>query len=501
MSRNKTIIPWLLAIWLVLSFASCASESDSDVPQPSQGKAYLAVQVDVSGENLPTSRAEDYTFEPNPWGGEHGNGDHSGETYEQTVSNLSLLFYTSSKTDLTDTNAKIEKVIYFPSVVDYQTTTSAGATKKGRRTIAVEVDPKFLTTTDLKFLVIANVGDLSNYRGRTLGEVRDQLITNVFNRSTDATFTKKGELKGFDTFVMSSHGNSSMTYVGGKGTEDDPFLIDHEIERLAARIDILPHVQRYKLDKNNLYCNYCYDVTDDAKNVIGGFVLEYVRPYNVLSSKEYVFKRTASKASLEDLEYLGSETDESNKSTNYVVSPTSKDRTNLTFDYPAKTAEQWATEAFEDFYKTHNAGKTHTNSIGSKATDPYNPETAYYILDYVKENTSFDNDEKYATGLVFKGTYYEKADWEVATDAEKQAGGSSHPKDGASGTPKAYTYIIRHSDPTGSGTTNDPMHYGIVRNNIYRVRIDGVTGKGPDGMKLTINVVPWARYEHDEVIY
>lgn len=66
------------------------------------------------------------------------------------------------------------------------------------------------------------------------------------------------------------------------------------------------------------------------------------------------------------------------------------------------------------------------------------------------------------------------------------------------GKDKAYTYVIRHSDPTGNGTTNDIMHYGIVRNNIYRVRIDGITGKGPDGMKITLNVRKWATYTHEE---
>ena len=116
-------------------------------------------------------------------------------------------------------------------------------------------------------------------------------------------------------------------------------------------------------------------------------------------------------------------------------------------------------------------------------------------MDYVKENTSFDNNEQYATGLVFKGKYYDISDWVVATDAEIKAGGSSHPKDGAIGTDKAYTYVIRHSDPTGNGTTNDKMHYGIVRNNIYCVRIDKITGKG---LKVTLNVRKWATYTHEE---
>ena len=473
-----------------MSFASCASDNTCDLPiANNNSKVFLSVSVNVAGEDSRTTRAEDYAFEPKPWGGESGNGDHKGETYERTVNNMSMLFFHSVKDDLTDGEATIEKVIYFPNV-----------SSDGKRTVAVEVDPKLLHDTKLRFLVVANVGDLSAYQGRKLSDVRDQLITDVFKRTDNPTFTKKGELAGYSTFVMSSRGQSSLTIKSGSGTKSDPYLIDHEIERLAARIDIMPHVQRYKLDDKTHLCKYCYNVTQGS-DVIGGFVLEYVRPYNVLTSKEYVFRRTATDASLANLKYLGlEEADRNKQNTNYVVDPTSLNKSEATFKYPKNTDEYWANASYESFYQTRDAGKTHTHSTNPRASDekPYDPETAYYILDYVKENTSFDNNEQYATGLVFKGKYYEKSDWVVATDAEIKAGGSSHPKDGAVGTDKAYTYVIRHSDPTGSGTTNDIMHYGIVRNNIYRVRIDGITGKGPDGMKVTLNVRKWATYTHDE---
>lgn len=465
-----------------MSFTACVRDNTSDFPIAyDNSKVFLSVSINVAGEDMRGTRADDVKFEPNPWGGESGNGDLKGEDYEQTVNNMSMLFFHSAKNDLTDDKARIEKVIYFPSV-----------TSDGKRTIAVEVDPKFLKdTTNLRFLVVANDGDLSAYQGRKLSDVRDLLIKNVFKRADNAFFDNKGDLEGFSTFVMSSHGQSSMKIVSGTGTEDDPYVIDHVIERLAARIDIMPHVQRYKLDENDLYCNYCYNVTQGTE-VIGGFVLEYVRPYNILSSEEYVFKRTATDASSTNFQYLGLETaDENKKNTNYVVDPTSHDKSKASFKYPKDTEENWAKAKYEDFYKTHNAGKTHTNSTGSKAVEVYNPETAYYILDYVKENTSFDNNEQYATGLVFKGKYYEKSDWDEAT---------SQPRKGAvgKGKDKAYTYVIRHSDPTGKGTTSAPMHYGIVRNNIYRVRIDGITGKGPDGMKITLNVRKWATYIHEE---
>lgn len=486
MFKMKTIILSLLTLLLVMSFASCASDTTSDLPVANNNsKVFLSVSVNVAGEDSKTTRADvDKTFDPTPFGGEDGNGDHKGETYERAVSNMSMLFFHSDKTDLTDDKTTIDRVIYFPTV-----------TPDGKRTIAVEVDPKFLKDTNLRFLVIANVGDLSDYRGRKLSEVREQLITDVFKRTDDATFTKKGELSGFSAFVMSSRGQSSLSKKSGSGTETDPYLIDHQIERLAARIDIMPHVQRYKLDDKTHLCNYCYNVTQTAgTDIIGGFVLEYVRPYNVLTSKEYVFRRTATDASLANLKYLGlEEADGKKQNTNYVVDPTSQDKSLATFNYPKNTSENWANASYESFYQTRDAGKTHSHSNGSRASDtnPYDPETAYYILDYVKENTSFDNNEKYATGLVFKGKYYEAEDWDAAKK-EPIAGHESKGKD------KAYTYVIRHSDPTGNGTTNDIMHYGIVRNNIYRVRIDGITGKGPDGLKVTLNVRKWATYTHEE---
>lgn len=479
MFKMKSIIRSLLALMLVMLFASCASDNTCDLPiANNNSKVFLSVSVNVAGEDSRTTRAEDYYFEPKPWGGESGNGDHKGETYERTVNNMSMLFFHSAKNDLTDGEARIEKVIYFPNV-----------SSDGKRTVAVEVDPKLLHDTKLRFLVVANVGDLSAYQGRKLSDVRDQMITDVFNRADDATFTKTGGLDGYSTFVMSSHGQSSLTITSGSGTEEDPYLIDHKIERLAARIDIMPHTELYEPSKKPGLCKYCYNVKQGT-DIIGGFVLEYVRPYNVLTSQEYVFKRTATDASLANLKYLGLEEDDgNNQNTNYVVDPTSLNKSEATFKYPKNTDEYWANATYEYFYQTRIAHKTHTNSIGGKAT--FNPETDYYILDYVKENTSFDNDEQYATGLVFKGKYYEADDWD-ATNVVPKTGHESKGKD------KAYTYVIRHSDPTGKGTTSDPMHYGIVRNNIYRVRIDGITGKGPDGMKITLNVRKWATYTHEE---
>ena len=156
-------------------------------------------------------------------------------------------------------------------------------------------------------------------------------------------------------------------------------------------------------------------------------------------------------------------------STNYVVCPWTKDRAGLTL------AEAEGPASLYNVKKT-----TSTSTAVGEAS---------YILDYLMENTTTDNAETYSTGLIFKGKYYEPSEWDTA---------NKQPTTGATGTEKEYTYTIRHSDPNGTGPSTVPMYYGIVRNNIYRVRIDGITGKGSDGMKITLNVRKWATYTHDE---
>ena len=156
-------------------------------------------------------------------------------------------------------------------------------------------------------------------------------------------------------------------------------------------------------------------------------------------------------------------------STNYVVCPWTNIHTSATLSNA---------EGPTSLYNVKETTSTST-------TDPS------YILDYVMENTTTDNKEDNSTGLIFKGKYYESSEW----DATKK-----QPTTGATGTEKEYTYTLRHSDPSGSGTISDPMHFGVVRNNIYQVKVEGVEGKSK-GLKLTIHVVPWAHYDHGEVIY
>lgn len=443
----KTITLSLLAILLVMSFASCASDTTSDLPLPSKDmKAYLQVKVTVEGSG--DTRASRATTEPQ--GGEDGNEREPGINLENDVNSLAVLLYQSDKNDLSEADATIDYVYTFTNL--NKVTTSSGS-DVNYTTNPREIDAS-IVSKNYHVIVIANADDMtSRCKGKKISEVRDLQMSKVCTR--DADITK------FSNFIMSSKKDATIDFTT-EGSETDPYQVTVDIERLAARIDIIPNATYDDTDKG-----YYYNVMDGT-NVVGGFKLESVTPTKVMTSGEYLIKRVSSNAAVSAVTYFGQEVmDPTTKaSTNNVVCPWSKDRTGLTLSNAEGPAS------------LYNVKETTSTST----TDPS------YILDYVMENTTTDNAEAYSTGLIFKGKYYEETEWDKAT---------TRPTATATGTDKEYTYTLRHSDPSGSGTTADPMHFGVVRNNIYQVKVDGVEGKSK-GLKLTIHVRKWATYTHEE---
>lgn len=448
----KKITLSLLALLLVMSFASCASDTTSDLPLPSKDmKAYLQVKVTVEGSG--DTRASRATT--GPQGGEEGDRREQGINHENEVNSLTVLLYNSGKDDLSEADAKIDYVYTFTNLT--KATTSTSGIDATYTTVPKEIDAS-IVGKNYHVIVIANADDMtSRCKGKKISEVRDLQMSKVCTR--DADITK------FSNFIMSSKKDATIDFTT-EGSETNPYLVDVDIERLAARIDIIPNAT---YDKTNQ--GYYYNVMDGT-NVVGGFKLESVTPTNVMTKGEYLIKRVSPKAAVSAVTYFGLETkDAANKATNYVVCPWSKDRTGLTLSNAEGPAS------------LYNVKETTSTSTAV--------EEASYILDYVMENTTTDNKEDNSTGLIFKGKYYESSEW----DATKK-----QPTTGATETEKEYTYTLRHSDPSGSGTTADPMHFGVVRNNIYQVKVEGVEGKSK-GIKLTIHVIPWAHYDHGEVIY
>ena len=449
MFKMKTITLSLLALLLVMSFASCASDTTSDLPLPSKDmKAYLQVKVTVEGSG--DTRASRATS--GPQGGEEGDGREPGINHENDVNSLAVLLYESDKDDLSDDNAIIDYVYTFTNLNKVTTSSGSDATYT---TVPKEIDAA-IVGKNYHVIVIANADDMtSRCKRKKISEVRDLQMSKVCTRNADIT--------KFSNFIMSSKKDATIDFTK-EGSETDPYQVTVDIERLAARIDIIP-TATFDAASNAYY----YDVKDGA-NVIGGFKLESVTPSKVLTKGEYLIKRVSSDAAVSAVTYFGlEEMDATTKaSTNYVVCPWTKDRTGLTL---AKA------EGPASLYKVKETTSTST-AVGK----------ASYILDYVMENTTTDNAVVNSTGLIFKGKYYEETEWDAT---------NHRPIASATGTDKEYTYTIRHSDPNGTGPSTAPMYYGIVRNNIYQVKIEGVVGK-TKGLKLTIHVRKWATYTHDE---
>lgn len=453
MFKMKTITLSLLALLLVMSFASCASDTTSDLPLPSKDmKAYLQVKVTVEGSG--DTRASRATT-GRPQGGEDGDVREKGINKENDVNSLTVLLYKSDKDDLSEADATLDYVYTFTNLNKVTTSSGSDVTYT---TVPREIDAS-IVGKNYHVIVIANADDMtSRCKGKKISLVRDLQMSKVCTRDADIT--------NFSNFIMSSKKDAKIDFTK-EGSETNPYQVTVDIERLAARIDIIPNATFDGTSQG-----YYYNVMDGT-NVVGGFKLESVTPTKVMTKGEYLIKRVSSDKDVSSVTYFGEEKmDATTKaSTNYVVCPWTKDRAGLTL------AEAEGPTSLYNVKKT-----TSTSTVVGEAS---------YILDYVMENTTTDNAEDYSTGLSFKGKYYEPSEWDAT---------SKQPKAGFAGKEKEYTYTLRHSDPSGSGTKADPMHFGVVRNNIYQVKVDGVEGKSK-GIKLTIHVVPWAHYDHGEVIY
>ena len=464
MKKLKSIYLLLLSVLVIGAFASCAGSTDDDDGKPDvfKGEAYFTVQVAVAGDTQATSRAA------GPQGGEDGDGRETAFENEYKVNNVCVFLYSSTK-GISDDDAQIEQAFYFekPTEKPGNTRYDKVYTFEKKQCLPIVVSKAY------HVLVVANAGDITyTYLNKKLSELRDAHLQAFDAASNNFIMTSEKDA----TTELTAGGNAT-----GDGTEANPLTVNVDIERLAARIDIDPGDGKYFDSPTTPGTGtYAFDVKDVSNNIVGGFVLESILPYNKLTSGEFCIKRVGDKAGT-SLTYLGnentvSETDKT--ATNYVIDPwtsgknTGSTPSGLTYNVRKLNDASWPSAK----------GYLPVRKVLGTAS-------SFFVLDYAMENTTFDNSEEYATGLVFKGKYYELSDWDTT---------NKQPKAGISGTDRYYTYTIRHSDPTGTGTVSDPMHYGIVRNNIYRVRIDGITGKGPDGMKITLNVRKWATYTHDE---
>lgn len=286
MFKMKTITLSLLVLLLVMSFASCASDTTSDLPLPSKDmKAYLQVKVTVEGSG--DTRASRAT--KGPQGGEVGDDREPGINHENEVNSLAVLLYKSDNNDLSEDDAKIDYVYTFTNLKAETPTSGRDATYT---TVPKEIDAA-IVGKNYHVIVIANADDMtSSCKGKKISEVRDLQMSKVCTRDADIT--------NFSNFIMSSKNDANIDFTK-EGSETNPYLVTVDIERLVARIDIIPNAEYNGTDKG-----YYYNVMDGT-NVVGGFKLESVTPTKVMTKGEYLIKRVSSDKAVSSVTYFGEE--------------------------------------------------------------------------------------------------------------------------------------------------------------------------------------------------
>lgn len=544
----SNIVRSLCAFCLVASLCGCSSDRVQEM-EATSNSFYLRLRLSIN-DNGQTRAATDH-----PYGGEDGDGTEVNDLdgthpHEYDIHDLTIYVFNGNSVN-NDENTPIKFSQYFNGL---------SLTGLDSYSPVLEIkDKNYIPDDHDRIIVLANMG---NKTGLTkLGEVRDLYVEKAWAREGST-------IKDYYYFAMSSAlddeysdpGINGKVNVSHSGTKSDPFVADATIQRVAARIDfwfIKP------LTTGEEYIEYKVG-SGTEQDVLR---LSHVRIVNASQMQTYNLKRTATgvKTSISGITYLGTENVNTGTHipTNYVVEPLTHYKNNVSTVSKLMLNTWFGDSDLEHSKSTaflaSNEYKiaTHSSEYFTSAETDYNEidildesnddKVSCYTLGYVMENTMDITGQanKFMTGLELKGTYvphanhimklsggspvvdtnpytpgtdfwyYENAGGTIKyifsneTDANtyKAANSGSTVKRYVNG--ECYYYVwIRHAMYDGShGTKTFPMEYGIVRNNIYRIGVQGVEGlgtevpyPGPELLKSMIYVRDWRLRIHSDIV-
>ncbi len=287
---NKNILHTVKGVAGCLLMASlaagCAQEDIDTAPSGGGGmsaSSYVSLSF-ASQQSTPTRS--------NPTGGEQGNGDETGQDYENEIKSAVAFFYQGSGTD--GVNSSGTTPIMAVATFNVGSPTEPGnGIDRTYTTTPQQVD---LDDGTYNVLVVANPGaDWWTGQSLTLADVRNHIQTTAWTASGS----------DYSDFVMTSAADATLTL--NSNPESDPAKATVNVERMAARLD-------YKAEAS-------YPCTDPAYS---GATVEITGAalVNNLTAGSYIIKRVADDVNGTNLSYLGNETaDENGAATNYVLDP------------------------------------------------------------------------------------------------------------------------------------------------------------------------------------
>lgn len=329
--------------------ASCAQEDIGTVPTGGGGMSptsYVSLSF-ASPQGAPTRS--------NPTGGETGDGDETGQDYENDITSAVAFFYQGNNGVNGDGTTQINAAVSF----------NVGSTMSGDRTYTTSPQQVDLENGTYNVIVVANPGaDWWTGRSLTLADVRDHIQTTAWTASDS----------DYSDFVMTSAADATLTL--NSNPEDDPATAEVNVERMAARLD-------YKT--TGTYT--CDDPAYPGATVeITGAAL-----VNNLTAGSYLLKRVAADVNGTNLSYLGDETaDENDVATNYVLDP-------------------WTTNKSKGLYGTWFMSGSADPNRWAGYVQPGTPVSDGWLrIGYTLENTTAAEEagSDYSTGVVFKAKFH-----------------------------------------------------------------------------------------------
>ena len=350
------------------------------------GSAYLQLSLSMTGNSG--------TRAGNPTGGEHGDGDEPGQTYENDVNSVvAFLFKHSDKGIEADGKTDVHHVEFTDFKYAEPNTNSITTMPEAVKDIELN--------TDYDVIIMANPGDDDWWRSASnLHQVRDHIQKNAW---------KEDGQGGYSDFLMSSaKATTQPIHITNTSTYTSPVTASVDIERMAARVDY------------NAKGEYTCIGTDypGAKVTIEGAAI-----INRFTAGSYLLKRVADAVNVdpenpEDVEYLGDETSVAGgKATNYVLDPWTAQKTeaNLTgepFVVDGKTVGADGLYAEGTYYPERNTNPAWwADKIQPCPTvtdvNETNGVKKWQRVGYTLENTTSDTEttKAYNTGVAFKAKF------------------------------------------------------------------------------------------------
>ena len=374
---NKNILHTVKGVAGCLLMASlaagCAQEDIDTAPSGGGGmsaSSYVSLSF-ASQQSTPTRS--------NPTGGEQGDGDETGQVYENEIKSAVAFFYQGSGTDGVNSSGTtpIMAVATFNFNVESYTEPGNGIDRK-YTTTPQQVD---LDDGTYNVLVVANPGaDWWTGQSLTLDDVRNHIQTTAWTASES----------GYSDFVMTSAADATLTL--NSNPENNPAKATVNVERMAARLD-------YKAEAS-------YPCTDPAYT---GATVEITGAalVNNLTAGSYMLKRVASTVDGVPT-YLGDETADAGVQTNYVLDPwtavKTSDNNSFTIDGEVKTAEDLYGEWFGNISQDPNDWADYVQP-GTEVTVG---TEKWQRIGYTLENTTAAEEagKRYSTGVVFKAKFH-----------------------------------------------------------------------------------------------